>query len=112
MNGNNLRRQRHLGVSSYQKKIDADQALRKEQYESETSKFYNYISYGVIILCLLSIVGLAVFLNTELLNIKVFVLFALTSLGALLLIILGYKGISVVNEQYADVIIDEEDLSQ
>lgn len=96
-----------FGIMSQKEKMDTYLALRKEEYEEMSAKFYNCITYGVFALCILSLFGLVVFMNPELLNTKVVVLFALASLGALSLIVVGYKGILDVNEEYADDLEDE-----
>ena len=96
-----------FGIMSQKEKLDTYHALRKEEYEEVSAKFHYYITYGFIVLCVLSLIGLAVFLNSELLNTKVVVLFFLASLGGLSLIGVGYKGISDINEEYAED-MDEE----
>lgn len=96
-----------FGIMSEKEKLDTYHALRKEEYEVAHSRFYNYITYGIIVFGILSIIGLVVFLNPELMNLKVIVLFFLTSLGGLSLIAVGYKGILAVNDEYADELEEE-----
>ena len=96
-----------FGIMSQKERLDTYLALRKEEYEELSAKFYNCITYGVFALCILSLFGLVIYMNPELLNTKVIVLLALASLGSLSLIVVGYKGISDVNEEYADDLEEE-----